>query len=650
MAFYDSEWYISSVAYAAVTPWAASSVVAAGVIRRQLTTPAVGSERCFICIVAGTTGSTEPTWVVTRGAKQPTDNGVIWQECTGSSAVNGDQFDTTTWNNAKAIGTPTLGAIIQRNSGASFQICTTAGTLSVSEPGFSNTAGATTADGTTVWTCIGTSFSTWAAPHARMLNACTSTWGAINNDFWAADNHNETTGAALSLSGVGSGATPCRFFSIDHTQTLPAASSSLKPGATITCSIAVANSFIIISGNNFTSYWYGFNFIASGALAGSMIALCNGGPVRGQYESCTFQLTGGTSGSIIVLSGATGQGTAWLELVNCTFGFSNAGQFLDIGGGLLFWKNTADPCFTGTIPNPAIKGSASTGFSVLIESVDLTSVGSGTLFYSIGGGQITLKNCKLGTGPIIQTPTISSAAMNVDVANCDSGTAVYRNERHNICGDLTTSAQVVRTGGATDGTTPVSHFIAPSTFTRSWRPFTSLPLMIWNDVVGTSRTVTIYGASTGASLPLNSVFWIEVQYMGSTGSPNASVVSTGLANQLTTPTTIAVTDTSAWDSAAPARANSHLYAVGNIIKTASNPGRLFYCTLGGTTASSEPGGFAGAIDGSVFSDGASFIALTRFSLTATFTAQQHGYITVYPKFGSGALSISFFIDPLVVLV
>ena len=211
MAFYDQVWYTnfgngSSTGYYAVTVRPQNTAVAAGVIRRQFTAPAVGSERCFVCIVAGTTANTtDATWTLTRGAKT-TDGTATWQECTGASSVNGDLTNTATWTQAKAIGTPTLGAIIQRNNGASYWICSTAGTLGASEPSWpNNTAGTTQADGTTTWTCLGVvgNFTGGQAPFARLASACASTWFVAGNTIYVGDNHAESQTTAITISPAG---------------------------------------------------------------------------------------------------------------------------------------------------------------------------------------------------------------------------------------------------------------------------------------------------------------------------------------------------------------------------------------------------------------------------------------------------------------
>src|SRR5574340_1230192 len=105
MALLDNAWYIdfgngATTGYYAVTKWS-NHTAAVGEIIRQFTTPAVGNERCFVCITGGATGATEPTWTVTRGAKN-TSSSAVYQECTGIAALNGDMTNTPTWTQVHA--------------------------------------------------------------------------------------------------------------------------------------------------------------------------------------------------------------------------------------------------------------------------------------------------------------------------------------------------------------------------------------------------------------------------------------------------------------------------------------------------------------------------------------------------------------------
>ena len=160
MALVDNVWYVNfgngtSTGYYAVTVRPQNTAVAAGVLRRQFTAPTAGNERVFVCIVAGTTANvTDATWVLTRGAKT-TDGTATWMECTGQAGLNGDLTNTATWAQVKAATPAVLGQVIKRSNGASYQICTTAGAMSASEPTFSDTAGVTTTDTTAVWTSLG---------------------------------------------------------------------------------------------------------------------------------------------------------------------------------------------------------------------------------------------------------------------------------------------------------------------------------------------------------------------------------------------------------------------------------------------------------------------------------------------------------------
>src|SRR5262245_65034520 len=138
MAYTETALYLDSVAYAAVTARPQNTAVTVGFIRKQFTAPASGSERVFICIVAGTTANvTDATWTLTKGSKT-TDGTATWMECTALPALNGDSANTNAW--AASKGAIALGQIIKNVAATHYFICTTAGTGGTgSEPSWNTT-------------------------------------------------------------------------------------------------------------------------------------------------------------------------------------------------------------------------------------------------------------------------------------------------------------------------------------------------------------------------------------------------------------------------------------------------------------------------------------------------------------------------------
>ena len=125
------------------------------------------------------------------------------------------------------------------------------------------------------------------------------------------------------------------------------------------------------------------------------------------------------------------------EFVNSSFGFTNASQFIYWVNGFHSWRNTPDPCFTGTVGGTPVHCFANGPADVLFEGVDFTSVGSNTLFSTVSCGTFfTLKNCKMNTGAVVGAFVGDAAADQIDLINCDSGSAIIRNERYNLYGIL----------------------------------------------------------------------------------------------------------------------------------------------------------------------------------------------------------------------
>jgi hypothetical protein len=546
LALVDTTWYIGSVHYAAVTARPQNTAVAAGVVRRQFTAPAVGSERCFVCTTAGTTGNvTDATWVLTRGAST-TDGTAVWRECTAQPAVNGDLASTATWAQVKAATPAVLGQIIKRSSGASYQICTTAGAMSASEPSFSDTAGVTTTDTTAVWTSLGpvSNFPAWGAPHARLANAYASTWGAPGNKFWIADNHAETQATAMTLTSPATAAGgPTYTICVDRTAALPPVEANYNTGATI--STTSASAMTLSAGSVGTCYYQGVLFSCSDGAAVSVCNL-NATAVTYSFKNCVFKLTGNNTGNIFIGATSSTNAVTW---DNCAVQFSNIAHRITLQTTIFEWKNTASPLILGTQPTAMFGASNGTSFSFVCRGIDFSAF-TGQLLSGQQGSAApyVFEDCKFNASMTRYGLSSSSGygMSPVVTVRCDSGATNYKSTRDEYAGTQTTETSITRVGGATDGTTPTSDKIVTNAQAAFLTPYRMLPLAIWNETTGADVTVTVYGTINSASLPNNDELWMDVQYLGSSGSPIASFKTTCKSHPLAAAAAVS-SDGSTWN-------------------------------------------------------------------------------------------------------
>jgi hypothetical protein len=655
MAYLETASYVDSVAYAAVAQWAATHAYSVGNIVRQLTAPTAGNERCYVCIAAGTSGSTEPTWAasnVNRGNIVTDGSTVKWIECTGLPVLNGDSVNVNKWR--ASAGSLNPGWIITNTAATHYFICTTAGSGgTTTEPSWNTTAGGTTTDGngSAVWTCLGpiSSFTAmWAAPHGRLLRICDGNIGYwllnAGMTLFVGDDHAESNSAGTNYAP---GYT-CSIVCVDHTTAVPPSSANLKTTASIT-STAGSQTFISAT----SCYVYGIQYTIGANL---VINVASGG-ARSRFEKCLFAVGSGFTGMFIFGDGANTP----VELKDCSFSIANwpSGNCGFRFSGTVRVENGVFTATVGTgSGSPLLCGT--TGSAPVLEGCDFSGVpNTQYLLGSIGGTPAQcswlIKDSVIPAGMgiyggVTHLPTQDNQF--IDLNRVDSGVAYYRNERYNIVGQLTTSSSIVRSSGASDGSTPVSHQVITNSSTDNIRRvFNALPLATWNSVTGTNRNVTLYGIINDSRVPNNDELWFDAEYLGSATSPKGSYVRGGKSNILAAGSALTADSTSAWDSAATARANTTAYVIGNAIKTASNAGRVFFCTIAGTSAGSEPGGYATAVDGgSVTDGGATFRAGCRFSQTLTLSSpqpQQAGYLYAYPKVGRA--STTYYIDPKIYL-
>lgn len=183
----------------------------------------------------------------------------------------------------------------------------------------------------------------------------------------------------------------------------------------------------------------------------------------------------------------------------------------------------------------------------MLEAVDLTALSTNALAAAgmNRSYRFILKDCKVGAISL-PTPTGSGglAAQEIILARCDSGATNYRHEKVNYAGKQSIETTIVRTGGATDGTTPIAWKIETTANSELLFPFECMPITVWNETVG-SVTVTVHGIWGDGAVPDNNEIWMEVEYLDDGSSPQGSFATSGLADFLATATAHAA-DTSTW--------------------------------------------------------------------------------------------------------
>jgi len=468
----------------------------------------------------------------------------------------------------------------------------------------------------------------WA--NAFLTLAAAFTGRAAGDVFYVAGDHAETQASAMTMTSPGTMASPCFVYCVDHTGSVPPVSADLRTTATITTTGANAMS----TAGSGTTWFEGIQFqCGTGATT---VALTIGGTYT-VLKNC-----------ILAKLGTTGATNAFALqnclLINTTFKHSAATDGIRLNNDVR-WRDTPNAIAGATIPTNLV--GQYQGGDLYLDGVDLSAMGSGkTLFPAASGvSSVWVKDCKLGASvTVAATPT--SPGLHILVSRTDSAGTNYIEQKYHYYGTQLDETIIVRTGGWNDGTTALSRKITTTANAKWAFPFEATPIAIWQDSTS-AATATLEFIINAASLPLNDEVWFDLEYLGDASSPQGSFVTGTKADGLATGAALTAS-TEAWDSLATARADSTVYALGDVSKVASNAGRIFFCTTAGTSAGSEPGGYASAVDGGSVTDGSAvFRAGMRCKQTLSFTAAQKGYVYAYVK--AGKASTTWYNDPKLVL-
>jgi hypothetical protein len=378
------------------------------------------------------------------------------------------------------------------------------------------------------------SLATGTGAGTSWTNAATTLTAAITlssagDTFFVADDHAETSTAVVVYTFKGTAAAPDTIVCVDHTIASPG-TGDIKT----TASVAVTGTTGQLQMRGYF-YCYGIIWSNGTSTSAQPIQIAAGAQYTEHYEKCSFVL-GGTGAQQLTINSGTDAHVRW---TNCSVSFGATSHTITTGQGLFEWVNTPTGALVGSVPTNLFSGQ--TG-RMLVEGVDLSALGSGTNLMSAAAlaSPVLFKECKIGS-LVTAAASLSQPSGSVILIRCDTGTANYRNEEYHFEGTGTTETTIVRTGGATDGTTGFSNKIVTNTQAKWACPYEMSPVAIWNDTTGSAKTVTVEGIAS--AVPNNDEVWMEVEYLssatsllGARSTTNKVVLATAAANTTSTST------------------------------------------------------------------------------------------------------------------
>ena len=346
--------------------------------------------------------------------------------------------------------------------------------------------------------------STWALAKADLAGvAAIDTAGDV---IFISDNHAESTAGAVTAAFAGTSASPVLVLCGDDSAGPPTA---LATTGTITTTGANG---ITLSGS---IYVHGLTFNCGTGASQADLALCASFSVVSFYKNCNFKLETSHASSRILVSS---NGSNWNTWKDCGIRFGAAGQAVTCngasnliqGGSLL--SGGVSPTFVFALGQGVL----------IVEGFDFSAGAAGMHLTNGFNGTAIFRNCKL---PASWSGSLTSAqpgsGSRCEMWNCDSADTNYKLWIETIAGSIKDETTLVKTGGASDGDTPLSWKMATSADAEYPLHVLRSPEIFSERItsVGSAKTITIDIAHNLAAPLKDDEIWVEVQYLGQPGSP-----------------------------------------------------------------------------------------------------------------------------------
>lgn len=372
-------------------------------------------------------------------------------------------------------------------------------------------------------------YDTWAKA-ATTLATIAAIDGA-GDTIYVASTHNESTASSVTWNFAGTLASPTKIICADKTSGAPPATIATGGACSTT-----GGSQINING---CVYMYGLT-LNVGDSTGFAHFQPNPSQTRQVYEDCVFYLRGDNSGTrLIIGDGNSGH----FRALNCTLRFGNASQRISYAGGLAQFDMLTIHA-SSAAATILTEGSNTRGGIMQFSGCDLSPLATNLALAAGGGpnhnGAFIWRNCKLPASwsGTLCSSTPTQVGLQYILDNCDSGDTNYRKWTEDYSGSVKHETTIVRTGGATDGTTALAWKMA--TTANAEYPIQTLrspEIVRWNETTGSAITVTAeivhdsQGSGTSSAFTDKEI-WLEVQYLGTSGFPRSTFIDDAAADVL----------------------------------------------------------------------------------------------------------------------
>lgn len=361
--------------------------------------------------------------------------------------------------------------------------------------------------------------SSWANAYTTLQAAIAATNSALQpTRIFIASDHSELVSTNIAFPG-GQQIT-YTLISCDRTSGYPPTveQAGARIGSTDATNLVLQNSFCSkgvfwTAGENSTAT-RNFSFDSSSTSA-SVSRIIGGG----------IELRNTGSGSRFILgTGATAR-CHRIQLDGVEVRFGNAGQGLQQQNALL---NISGGSIAGSAITSLVK-SATLGFlNIDVRGMDMSACASSFVVNDVASmtGKIKFDRCKMPpswTGGMGTNTTVSNG-LEAIMTNCDNADTNYRVLGAGYASTFRNDTAVYRTGGASDGVTPLSWRIATDTTSYPLNVGCLPGIEIWNETVGSPVTLTVEVLTDGLTLNDDDA-WVEVSYLGNGSFPVGSVAS-----------------------------------------------------------------------------------------------------------------------------